>query len=62
MITLSHIPQGSSQTIRTQWYDDEWEEAWELYEELVPTSYYIVIHFGLQAVNEEVMIAESFQP
>lgn len=62
MITISHIPTGTSQTIRTTWPDDEWEEAWENYEEHVPTSYYIAIHFGLNAVNEEVLIAESFEP
>ncbi len=62
MITLSHIPLGTSQTIRTQWCDDEWEEVWEQYEELAPSSYYIVIHFSLNAINEEVLIDESYQP
>ena len=62
MISLHYIPLGSTQTIRSQWYDDEWEEVWALYEEQKPLSYYIVIHFSLNTLNEEVLIIEHRNP
>jgi hypothetical protein len=58
MINLSYIPLGSTQTIRSTWFDDEWEDVWNLYEEQKPQSFYIVIHLSLNATNEEILIVE----